>query len=136
MPARHDMYTTPQVVNLAFACEVYLKTLLIFSEIDIGRKHKLNELFDALQDVDKQYIEVCMKRCYPVRSVSGLRKIDMEADAFVNWRYSYEKTTLSCDISYLDALAKILQTMCSKKLYGISWDQYCAREKINSDLWG
>lgn len=135
-PGRHDIYATPQIVNLAFACEVYLKTLLTFSEIDIKKKHKLNDLFDALPDEDKRHIETYMQTCYPFQSVVGWRKIDIEANAFVNWRYSYERVTLSCDISYLEALAQILQMLCCEKLYNVSWEQYCITAKINSDLWG
>lgn len=133
-PGRHDLYSTPQIVNLAFACEVYFKTLLDFHKIAFKKKHKLSDLFDLLPSSDKEYIDRELSVKYPFNNPFGRRKIDVEADAFVEWRYSYEKHTLSCDIGYLKALAKVLQELCSKELYDCSWEQYCYIVKINSDL--
>lgn len=134
-PKRHDLYSTPQIVNLALACEIYLKTLLVFRDAKIGKKHKLNELFDSLPESDKNIIDRETFRRYPFPSPFRQRKIDVEANAFVQWRYSYEKYRISCDVGYLEALAKTLQEYSCKTIFNLTWEQYCQRSYI-TDFYG
>ena len=134
-PTRHDMYSTPQIVNLAFACEVYLKSLLNFYKIDFGKSHKLNELLNMLPDEVRNSIE---NRTFDKRPVLfdafGYKLIDKIADAFVEWRYSYEVSRLSCEIGYLNALADSIKEECCMRLFNTNWEAYCMTVKINSDL--
>lgn len=44
----------PEMVNLAFACELYLKAIAEAKQVDFGRIHKLDMLFDKLTDEDKK----------------------------------------------------------------------------------
>ena len=132
----NDLFAIPRIVNLTFACEVYLKTLLASSKTNVEKKHRLNDLYDALPDEDRFFIETYMETRYPLRDVFGSRFIDVEADDFVAWRYIYEKDTLSCDIGYLEALAETLQELCCMRIYELSWKRYCKTANINSDLWG
>lgn len=135
-PESAPLLSIPQIVNLAFACEVYLKTLLDFHKIGIGKKHKLNDLFDALPKDDQEFIDIQLRSTYPFPDVWGRRMIDVEANAFVEWRYGYEKSRISCDIGYLIALSKALQVLCCKRLYAITWEKYCKIARISSGLWG
>ena len=55
---RFDIYATPMIVNLSFACEVYIKTLLDYWGEREKRGHKLNELIDLLPyEMKKQIFE-------------------------------------------------------------------------------
>ena len=56
LEGRIDIYATPMIVNLSFACEVYIKTLLDYLENGSKKSHKLNELLDALPDEKKSRI--------------------------------------------------------------------------------
>ena len=142
-PPRHDLYSTPEIVNLAFACEVYIKTLLDFYNIEVKREHKLNKLFDLLPDDISDSINKRTFSEYPIYSAInkqiltdafGIKLLDKNADAFYKWRYSYEEHTLSCDVGFLLAFAKALRDECCFRLYGLDWEKYCDICKINSDL--
>ena len=56
LEGRIDIYATPMIVNLSFACEVYIKTLLDYLENGSKKSHKLNELLEALPDEKKSRI--------------------------------------------------------------------------------
>ncbi len=142
-PQRHDLYSTPEIVNLAFACEVYIKTLLDFYGIEFGKKHKLNELFALLPEKMRNEIDKQTFFIHPVYSAInrqiltdplGRKLLDVEADAFVNWRYSYEKYPLSCHVGFLRAFSEVLRDECCARLYKINWADYCKISKINLDL--
>jgi hypothetical protein len=44
----------PEMVNLSFACELYLKAIAEARKIDFRKIHKLDELFDNLLDEDRK----------------------------------------------------------------------------------
>ena len=125
LEGRIDIYATPMIVNLSFACEVYIKTLLDYLENGSKKSHKLNELLEALPDEKKSRI---------LKEVE--EKHGALADAFAKWRYSYEVSRVSCDIGYLFALTEAVRNMCCETIYGLSWEKYCKTARINSDLWG
>ena len=45
-----DWYITPSVVNSAFACEVFLKALLLFYSVPPKKDHKIKDLYGLLPD--------------------------------------------------------------------------------------
>ena len=131
-PGRHDLYSTPMIVNSAFACEVYIKTLLDFYNIPAGKKHNLDDLFQLLPDEVKD--SITKNDCSlsgRMTDAFGLSLLKAVSDAFVTWRYSYEKSTLSCDVGFLKTLTKVLQAECASRLYGLTWEQYCKLARIN-----
>ena len=132
-----DIYATPMIVNLSFACEVYIKTLLDYLENGSKKSHKLNELLEALPDEKKSRILKEVEEKHGALSDAfGIQVIDTVADAFAKWRYSYEVSRVSCDIGYLFALTEAVRNMCCETIYGLSWEKYCKTARINSDLWG
>lgn len=142
---RFDLLGTPEIVNLAFACEVYIKTLLKFYRIKVKKEHKLNELLAWLPD-DVQYeIKQQTFQKHPVYNYStgkiltngfGLDLLDLEANDFVDWRYLYEfkRCSYSCDVGFLRAFAVTLRDVCCERLFRMSWKEYCKANKLYLDL--
>lgn len=53
----------PTVVNGAFACEMFLKALLLWENKPLAKKHALNELFDMLSPATRDGISrFCMPK--------------------------------------------------------------------------
>ena len=110
LEGRIDIYATPMIVNLSFACEVYIKTLLDYLENGSKKSHKLNELLDALPDEKKSRIlKEVEEKHGALADAFGIPVIDTVADAFAKWRYSYEVSRVSCDIGYLFALTEAVR---------------------------
>ena len=55
-------YDTPATVNSAFACEVFMKTILKYQDKEIPKSHKLRELFDAIPTKIKELIKQYVKK--------------------------------------------------------------------------
>lgn len=80
----------PFAVNATFACELYLKAILMYHSSDgtIAKTHKLDDLFNALSSGAKTQIEVS----YSQNCTSDLNTLLAEVStAFVDWRYAFEK---------------------------------------------
>lgn len=83
-------YAFPAIVNLSFACELYLKALLIQSgHSSIIRSHFLDKLFSMLpKSIQGKMEEEFATRCqYPVTLQQTL---EIHSKAFEKWRYAYE----------------------------------------------
>jgi len=91
-------------VNLAFACELYLKAMLYKLDINFGRIHGLYELYQLLpvecQDRIKENIEFKYDKNENVELV--LKEI---SDAFVFLRYSHERKAIISNWGGLSAIA-------------------------------
>src|SRR5690606_32762131 len=46
----------PEFVTLAFACELYIKSIAQFTKTNVKKTHKLDELFDKLSANDKEAV--------------------------------------------------------------------------------
>ena len=139
---RFDLLGTPVIVNLAFACEVYIKTLLTFYRIQTKKEHKLNELLARLPDDVQNEIKQLTFQKYPVYNYTtgkiltngfGLDLLDLEANDFVEWRYLYElkRCSYSCDVGFLRAFAVTLRDFCCERLFRMNWEEYCKANKID-----
>lgn len=80
----------PFTVNIAFACELYMKAILIDDSTGdtIIRGHKLDELFDVLPTDAKVQIEAMYSDQHKRDFKSLLSEI---SNAFIDWRYAFEK---------------------------------------------
>ncbi len=83
-----DIVSIPAIVNGAFACELYIKSLLPTQE----KEHNLKILFEMLlPDLQEK---ICNEINNKFKS-HGVYTFDMclndSADAFINWRYIYEE---------------------------------------------
>lgn len=126
-----EWYTTPAIVNSAFACEVFLKALLLYYNIKLKREHKLKDLYELLPKNDKEQIKQGTLIKYPVgwENGFGLERLEHISDAFVEWRYSYEyvpgkRGSLQIDIGFLNAFRNTLRDVCCFRLFGMKWDDY------------
>lgn len=140
-----DLLGTPEIVNLAFACEVYIKTLLEFYRIKSKKNHKLNELFAQLPDDVQQEVKQQSFQKHPeynrltgkiLTNSFGMDLLDLEANAFADWRYVYEakRGCVSCDVGFLRAFAVTLRDFCCERLFRMNWEEYCKTYEINLDL--
>ena len=128
-----EWYTTPATVNSAFACEVYLKALLVFNNICMKKEHRLKELYELLPENDKELIKQETLTKYPVgwKDGFGLERLEHISDAFVKWRYNYEFVpeemgSMHIDIGFLSAFRNTLRDVCCFRLFSIKWDEYKA----------
>lgn len=126
-----EWYSTPATVNSAFACEVFLKALLLSYGMPAGKKHKLKELYEALPEDAKEWIkhETLIHYGGSWTDAFGFEHLEQISDAFVEWRYSYEyvpgKTcSMQVDISFLTALRNSMREACCLRLFHMKWDDY------------
>lgn len=93
----------PEVVNLAFACELALKGLIHVHVAKSAHGHNLTKLYEQLpQDVHQL-----------IRGTNLAPQVFMERLASVSrsfelWRYAHEHSTLSVSIGFLRELARSL----------------------------
>ena len=101
------MSVLPAIVNTAFACELYLKSLL---KNTTG--HKLEDLFNAQDDIVKQFVkETIIKNNLSYTDTLFEEKLKNISNSFVNWRYFYEtdKSGNTIDIDFLKTFANALR---------------------------
>ena len=120
-------YTTPSIVNSAFACEIFLKALLLYHDVIINKEHNLKSLFEMLPERVREYIISTVK--YNTgrqwESVWGFDPVERISNAFVEWRYCYEyHHHMEMDISFLEAFRNALRNSCSQLFFGETWEEY------------
>ena len=98
----------PYSVNIAFACELYLKDIVIHRSTndEFIKGHNLKDLFDTLEQVDSQYIENEFTTKLPVKSLNTF--LADNGNVFVDWRYALEKT-VSIDLTGIEVFADVLK---------------------------
>lgn len=101
----------PVIVNFAFACELYMKSLLMLQRKskDVVVGHELNNLFLDLDNPIRERIvrETKIKKWDEFMSDSS--------NAFEAWRYYYEKDkSMVGHISELSDLANTLDNICTE----------------------
>lgn len=81
----------PCSVNISFACELYLKAIMIYrSTTDAFFKgHNLKELFNNLESLDNQSITSKFASKYNNKSIIDF--LEENKTVFVDWRYALEK---------------------------------------------
>ena len=129
---RHDTadiewYTEPATVNSAFACEVYLKALLYYYDIQLKKQHKIKELYEMLPDDPRDFIkQTAMVTCGGTWKDAFSRDLlDNISDAFVDWRYSYEsERSMQINLGFLIAFRNALREACCQLFFKKTWDEY------------
>ncbi len=114
---RNGFSIAPFVVNSAFSIEIYLKTLGQIHGIPL-KGHKLLSLFDSLPMEAHQRICAvlvdCLKEWEPTGGVDLRTCISELSDAFVEWRYCYEKNqTKEVRFDRVIFVMKVLHEACS-----------------------
>lgn len=102
----------PPIVLTAFACELYLKALLLNDQKYV-KGHYLNELFEEMSLVMQKKLCNYFKNCEYSYDEAGV-KFGMEnvSEIFTEIRYSHERNSYGADIRFLGCLVVILNKMC------------------------
>jgi hypothetical protein len=116
---------SPFVVNIAFAKELFIKTL----SIQHGKKlhgHEIKKLFKKLPGAAKDEIDHHLRRLFTtsqwaggIKTMDDLRDVLDEVDtAFVDWRYLHEDTTKPLKITFKPTifLSEVLHAACAENL--------------------
>lgn len=108
----------PAIVNYSFACEIYLKLLLLNQELKDIKTHNINYLYQKLTEDRKKYIEIqLLNSGHQIKDVFGTNQIESIAKYYTDWRYCYEHNKLLGKISFIKTLAEILRDMCRKIVF-------------------
>ena len=124
-------YTAPATINSAFACEVFMKTILKYQNKKTPKAHKLRDLYEALPKDLKAYIQHEVSGGYPDLWTNfwGNDYLDKVSNAFVEWRYSYEhdftkNRTMHIEIGFLNRFRDALREGCCQMLFSTTWEEY------------
>lgn len=131
---RMRSHTVSGIVNSAFACEIFIKTLLVFhgrTIMDI-KGHELKLLWEKFKKEDHEtamYVEKQICEWFRTEDENLFDRLIGEAsNAFEYWRYIYEKQEGSINMNFLLGFRYKLREVCCNKLFGKSWDEYKSME--------
>ena len=127
-------YISPATINSAFACEVFMKTMLKYQEISVPQTHKLRELYDLLPSAVKELIYQNVSGGYRDlwTNIWGRDYLDDISNLFVESRYSYEYdwsegVTKDIHIGFLNCFRNALRDACCQMLFKKTWEEYKGR---------
>lgn len=98
----------PYIVNLSFAAELFLKSLLVSTRVQFKPTHDLYKLYSLINDDEiKDNIK---SACYRLKDID---KSDIEfekslndiREVFENWRYVYERMHIATAVSFIKDFA-------------------------------
>lgn len=105
-------YSNQICTNIAFACELFLKSILFENGIDCRKQHDLYKLYNLLPNNNKKIIKRMHKS-------GNIKKEDFELNlreigkAFVVLRYSYERKRMAYNLQFLMELTIALDKYCT-----------------------
>lgn len=109
-------YIHPVIVNIAFACEIFLKSIMYLYAME-AKGHSLKDLIKNLPEDDKMFLDGKLTKAYNGETdMLGSRYLENISNAFTDWRYSYEKSEISLNLGYLITLATALKELCETRL--------------------
>lgn len=107
-------YLSVLATNLSFACELYLKSILMNEKQEIISGHKLLELYKQLKDDTKKELEMEFNKNKGMQNL--MEVISNCNDTFVESRYLYEnKKSINIYITDLSNLVNSLRIICKNK---------------------
>jgi hypothetical protein len=107
-----------QVVCLAFALELYLKSLLYEKGRTSNRGHALYDLFLLLEEEMKAEIVSCFDEFPHRHGNTFYKELGLMSKAFCRWRYLHEEEFgVYFPTGFGAALAKILKEKAQEKYY-------------------
>jgi len=127
MQKRFKSHVVAGITNLAFACEVFIKTLLVHQGSTV-KGHELKSLWEEYKKVDcvvASNIENGILTYFNSKDQDLFdRLIDDASKAFVHWRYIYEKNQGKLNLLFLKAFRILLREVCCQKIYKQSRKDY------------
>lgn len=130
---RMRSHTVSGIVNSAFACEIFIKTLLVFHgrTVDEIKGHELKSLWNEFRILDSEtagLVEEGMRGWFNSSNENMFDKLLNEvSDAFNYWRYIYEKQNGRININFLRGFRYMLRSVCCQQLFGETWEEYKSR---------
>ena len=120
---RNKIY--PYIVNKSFACEIYLKLLLLIKEERENKTHNLKKLSkDTNMDIEfKKYL---INNKLTLTDEEFEEYLSSISNAFEEWRYIYEKKDIKIMHGFLNSYCNYLDEYCKKimkDLYNIDVDK-------------
>lgn len=125
-------YTVADIVNSAFACEVFIKALLLYSGKTIEEikkeKHRIEGLWKLLKtanptlsnDIESRVINSFQSKDPDFFSTA----MSTISEAFVTWRYIYELHGATIHINFLRTFREVIREVCCETLYHMTWNKY------------
>ena len=108
-----DWLMVPYIVNMAFACELFLKSLLSDGESE-QKGHNLEKLFYKLP---LKHQKAVLKHHYFKGEEEFEERLAVTGQVYHNWRYSYEhRNSISVDIVFLQRFTDVVQELAEKEL--------------------
>ena len=135
-------YSIAGIVNSAFACEVFIKALLVYNGIPAEQivdsrnrgMHKLLDLWQMLEKTNLTTTDLVKQRVLAVFNSTDnsafYTMLDNVSDAFVYWRYIYEKSSGKIHVNFLTLFRKALQEVCCETFYSMSWNDYTKGNEV------
>ena len=125
-------YTVADIVNSAFACEVFIKALLLYNGKTIDEiknaKHGIEGLWLFLKTVNPMLSTDIETRVINIFHSTGPdffnTAMSTISDAFVTWRYIYESHGATIQINFLRMFREVVREVCCETLYHMTWDEY------------
>lgn len=106
--------TFPFIVNKAFACEIYLK-LILKAQKDKEEKdeHNLNNLAKEIA-IDIEFKKYLLLNRLQLSDQEFEEYLNNISNAFIIWRYIYEKKNIKIMIGFLNSFCNFLDEYCKK----------------------
>jgi len=107
----HNWLAVPEIVNRAFACELFMKSILLIQGVEPPlRIHNLKELFNLLPHNVQLEIQTDMSSL--CEDFDG--RLAEISDLFEECRYAFEYERLCLNLPYLRKLTRLLWTISAK----------------------
>lgn len=120
----------PYVVNVSFACEIYLKIIILLNGETYGKIHTLKDLY-VMSKVCSEFETYVIENTKNLDIKYDKEKLDNDlnliSNAFVKWRYVFESEELCIPNGFLNIFCNYLDTVCIEKILestGINMNQY------------
>lgn len=109
-----DMRIVPAITNMAFSCELCLKSLLP----EGTRGHRLKELFLLLSHEQQTEIGNCLKGEFRLSDSQFDDKLDLIDNSFVEWRYIIEaRNRITGEYSFMKRMSEEILNMYGIDVY-------------------
>ncbi|MCR1909470.1 hypothetical protein [Flavonifractor plautii] len=113
----HDWLAVPEIVNRAFACELFMKCIVLIQETEQpAHTHNLKELFNLLlPNIQSEIRANLSSLCEDF----DLRLAEI-SDLFEECRYVFEYRSMSLNLPFLRKLTHLLWTISAKLVSGLT----------------
>ena len=105
----------PFVVNVSFACELYMKAFMIIHSVnnEFESGHELGNLFNLLDNDLKEKVKESFEKKYGTGSFNQF--LNDNNNAFIDWRYALEHS-VKTNINQFFSFATILKEFVDKNI--------------------